>query len=65
MDFRKALRKLVLNVDKYNSLTLVKTPNSTGFKTFFPLSWKLGKPQTSFKNAVTQGHYISHCTCDV
>lgn len=62
MDFREALRRLVISVDKYNSPTLVKISKSAGFKTLYSQSWKLDKPQTHFNIAATQGHYTSHCT---
>ena len=65
MNFRKALRRLVVSVDKYNSPTLVKISKSAGFKPLYSQSWKLDKPQTPFNIAVTQGHYTSHCPFDV
>jgi len=64
MGFREALGKLVVSIDKYNCLTVVKISKCAGFKTLYSLSWKLDKPQTLVNVAVTQGHYTSHCIFD-
>lgn len=63
--FQESIKKVVISVDKYNFLTLVKISKSAGFKTLYSQSWRPDKSQTPFNIPVTQGCYTSHCTLDV